>query len=190
MLLLAWVSFLAWWVVSPRLLCSGRLPASGRDNGALCASAGPRHSGLEDGLGRGKQFLSYFQVQRDERRGKERRSPRHLPGREGAGCVPLRWEEVEALRSAGMCRCGSVWVICHQPCSHGPRAGATPAPRAPPEESLTSSSDAPGSGQGWSGEVPGWAVRELQTWGPPSKGISQPPAPGIRRCFGKCSVLS
>lgn len=167
MLLLAWASFPVRWVASPRPLCSGRLSASGTDNGALCASAGPRRSGFEDGIGRGKQFLSYFQVQRDERNGKERRSPRYLPRREGAGSVRLHGEEVEALGGAGMCRCGSGWAICHQPCRHGPQAGATPAPRARLEESLTSSSDAPGSGQGWSREVLGWTVWELQTWGSP-----------------------
>lgn len=72
---------------------------------------------------------------------------------------------------------------------HG-QAGATPAPRARPQESLTSSSDAPGSGEGWSGEVPGWAVRELQIRGPSPKGISQPSGPGICRCLGKRGVLS
>lgn len=54
-----------------RPLCS----VSGMDNGELCASAGPRSSGFEEGLGSGKQFLSYFQVQRDERNGEE-----SLPG--------------------------------------------------------------------------------------------------------------
>ena len=112
-----------------------------------------------------------------------------LSRREGAGSIPLRREEAEALSGAGMCRCGSGWAICHQPCRHGPQAGATPAPRARLEESLTSSSDAPGSGRGWSREAL-LAVQEVQTWGPPPEGISQPPGLGICRCLRKCSILS
>lgn len=151
MLLLAWVSCLAWWVASRRPLSSGRLAASGRDNGALCASAGPLARALKMGLAGESSFFLISRFKGMRGAGQSGKVSAACPGERARAPFP-RGEALGALSGAGMCQCGSDWAICHQPCRHRSGAGATPEPRAPPEESLTSSSDAPGSardGAGW-----------------------------------------
>lgn len=64
------------------------IPRDGQ-RGALCQPR-PRRAGPGQGIGSGKQNLSHFQVQRDERSGEERVC---LPGREGRALS----------RGAGMC---------------------------------------------------------------------------------------
>lgn len=53
---------------------------------ALCQFLDSQRLGFEDGIGRGKQFLSYFQVQRDEKGGKGSRSHGCLSLREQLDC--------------------------------------------------------------------------------------------------------
>lgn len=147
------------WAAPARPLSSGRLSAPGMDNGALCASARPRRAGPGMGLAaeRRVSLLSRFKGMRGE--GK-RGEPRCLPRREGRALCPgagMRWE----LSAARGCAGGSAGLSAVSLAGTVPGQQPRPATRSC-AEGLTGSSDAPGRGQRWSGEGPGWAGRELQ----------------------------
>lgn len=119
MLLLAWVSCLAWWVVSPRPLSSGRLSTSERDNGALCASAGPLAWALKMGLAGESNFFLISRFKGMRGAGREAKPPlpaqerghglRSLVGKRSKlsavrGCASVGWTGLSVISLAGTVR--------------------------------------------------------------------------------------
>lgn len=130
----------------------------------------PAARALKMGLARESSFflISRFKGMRGV--GKRGEAPAACPGKRARAPFPgvgRRSKCSAAWGCAGADRAGISVVSLAGAVPGQGQAGATHVPRARPEESLTNSSDAPGSGQGWSGEVLGWAGWELQNWGPP-----------------------